>query len=169
MSVQETSKIAFEKLKDSPTTQKIFEVILDIGPTHNNRILEYLIQKEKLKPRQQRRKWEINQITGRVHDLIHVHSLVRDLGPHKGSWHRQPKTYHLWIVAGDVRTPAGWRPAPKEDLPKPTKPPAETKAELNEIHSKAERPIIESLVDFRSAGRRRTTAPTEQGLLFSKT
>ena len=146
MSVQETSKIAFEKLKDSPTTQKIFEAILDLGPTHNNRILEYLNQKESYKPRLQRRKWQINQITGRVHDLIHLHSLVRDLGPHKGRWHSQPKTYHLWLVAGDERKPAGWRPVPKEELPKPTRPPSEIRAGLDKIQSKTERQMLQNLL-----------------------
>jgi hypothetical protein len=146
MSVQETSKIAFEKLKDSPTTQKIFEAILDIGPTHNNRILEYLNQKESFKPRGQRRKWQINQVCGRVHDLIHLHSVVRDLGPHKGRWHGKPKTYHLWIVAGDVRKPVGWRPVPKDGLPNPTIPPAVIKSGLKEVQSSAEKPILQKLL-----------------------
>lgn len=143
MSVQDTSKISFEILKEAPITQKIFEAILEIRPTHNNRILEFLNQKEYYKPRPQRRKWEINQVCGRVHDLIHMYSLVRDLGPHRGRWHGSPKIYHLWIVAGDERKPAGWYPVPREDLPKPAIPPADIKTGLDEVRSKAERPILQ--------------------------
>jgi hypothetical protein len=156
MPVRETSKLALEKLKEAPTTQKIFEAILEIGPTHNNRILEFLIQKESFKPRPQRRKWEINQVCGRVHDLIHMYSLVRDLGPHRGRWHGSPKTYHLWIVIGDDRKPAGWRPVPKEALPKSTIPPAEIKSGLNEVKSKAGQQILNAVEG-------------SQALLFSKT
>ena len=143
MPVRETSKIALEKLKESPVTQKIFKAILEIGPTHNNRILEFLNQKESFKPRGQRRYWQINQVCGRVHDLIHIYSLVRDLGPHRGRWHGQPKTYHLWVVAGDDREPVGWNPVPKEDLPKPTKSPADIKTGLNEVRARAEKPILQ--------------------------
>jgi len=141
MPVRETSKIALEKLKEAPTTQKIFEAILEIGPTHNNRILEFLNQKESFKPRNQRRKWQINEITGRVHDLIHKDCLVRDMGPHRGRWHGKPKLYNFRIVAEEDRKPAGWRPVPKEDLPKPTKPPAEIRAGLKEVRARIEKSI----------------------------
>ena len=146
MPVRETSKIALEKLKESPVTHKIFKAILEIGPTHNNRILEFLNQKESYKPRRQRRKWQINQVCGRVHDLVHIYSLVRDLGTHGGRWHGQAKKDHLWIVAGDERKPVGWRSVPKEDLPKPTIPPADVKTGLNEVRTRAEKPILQKLL-----------------------
>lgn len=146
MPVRETSKIALEKLKDKPITQKVFEAILDLGPTHNNRILEYLNQKESFKPRRVRRYWQINQVCDRVNDLVNIFTVVKDMGPHKGNWHGQPKTYHLWAVIGEDRKPAGWRPVPKEGLPKPTKPPAEIRAGLNEVQAKAEQPILQKLL-----------------------
>lgn len=115
MSVQDTSKIALEKIRDKlpAITQKVFDVILDIGPTHNNRILEYLNQKESLKPRNQRRYWQINQVCGRVNDLVHIYRIVRDLRSHSGKWHGEPKKYHIWAVIGEDRKPVGWTPIPK--------------------------------------------------------
>ncbi|NIP28979.1 MAG: hypothetical protein GWN55_16610 [Phycisphaerae bacterium] len=168
MAVQETSKIALEKLKESPVTQDIFKAILDIGPTHNNRILEYLIQKEKQKPRRERRKWEISYITGRVHDLIHKHCLVRDIGPHRGIWHGKSKTYHIWAVVGDERGTAGWRPVPKGDIPKPRKHPAKIRAGIEQVREKVEKKIVNTM-EYAPAGRRKTTVQTNQPLLFSKT
>lgn len=161
MPVQETSKIALEKLKDAPITQKVFEAILDIGPTHNNRILEYLIQKEKQRPHRERRKWQINQICGRVHDLIHMHSLVRDLGPHRGSWYGKAKTYHIWVVIGDSRQPVGWRPVSKKDIPRQGKSKTQIRAGLEQLREKVEQRIVNALECSK-----KTTASSNQALLF---
>lgn len=153
MPVRETSKITVEKLKEKPKTQKVFEAILELGPTHNNRILEFLNQKESFKPRGQRRYWQINQVCGRVHDLVNKDCVVRDLGPHKGRWHGQPKTYHLWAVIGENQKPAGWTPIPKENLPKPIKRLAKIRAvDVRLKHG------VKSL----------STVKAEQALLFSK-
>ena len=124
MPAQDTSKKAFEENWKSlgPKTQKIFDAMLDIGPTHNNRILEYLNQKELLKPRDQRLFWQINQITGRVNDLVHKYQIVRDLGAHRGMWHNKRKIYHIWLIIGDVRRPVGWEPVLKNEQPKTKKP-----------------------------------------------
>ena len=116
MTAQDTSKISLERLRDDlpRITQKIFDAMLDIGPTHNNRILEWLNQKESLKPRTQRRFWQINQVCGRVNDLVHIYSIVRDLGPHRGKWYGKSKIYHIWKIIGDEREPFGWEPVKKK-------------------------------------------------------
>ena len=127
MTTQDTSKKAFEDNSKTlgPKTQKIFDAMLEICPTHNNRILEYLNQKEMHKPRDQRCFWQINQITGRVNDLVHKYQIIRDLGPHRGLWHGQKKVYCIWAVIGENQIPAGWekvqKPAKREKTKKPFK------------------------------------------------
>ncbi|GAH43986.1 unnamed protein product, partial [marine sediment metagenome] len=111
----------------------------DLGPTHNNRILEYLNQKEMMtrKPRFLKRKWQINQVCGRVNDLVKIYCIVEDLGPHKGTWYREKKTYHLWRAIGDERKPAGWTPVP-EKTTGPVKSPAEQGAPLQQTRIEEE-------------------------------
>lgn len=118
MPVRDTSKEALEKIQQRlpRIAQRVFKAILEIGPTHNNRILEYLNQKEAatLKPKYLKRKWQINQICGRVNELVHTYCIVEDLGPHRGTWYGEKKTYHLWRVIGDERRPIGWISVPEK-------------------------------------------------------
>ena len=150
MTVRDTSREALEKIQPKlpRITQRVFEVILEIGPTHNNRILEYLNQKEQatLKPKYLKRKWQINQVCGRVNELVHTYCIVEDLGPHRGAWYGEKKTYHLWRVIKDERRPIGWMPIPaasaQRDEPEKTaehsRRPAERKAPLQETRIEQE-------------------------------
>lgn len=148
MAVQDTSRKALEKIRSElpRITQQVFEAILDLGPTHNNRILEYLNQKEMMtrKPRSQKRKWQINQVCGRVNDLVKIYCIVEDLGPHKGTWYREKKTYHLWRAIGDERKPVGWTPAAEKPA-RPAKTITERKAHLQQIKEKAGQPNLARL------------------------
>jgi len=145
MAVRDTSRESLEKLQQKlpRITQRVFEALLDIGPTHNNRILEYLNQKEQatLKPRYLKRKWQINQVCGRVNELVHTHCIVEDLGAHKGNWHGEKKTYHLWRVIGDERRPIGWIPVP-EKTAAPVKSIAKRRVHLQEIRETAGQPVL---------------------------
>jgi len=148
MAVRDTSREALEKIRlELPRiTRQVFEAILNLGPTHNNRVLEYLNQKEQatLKPRYLKRKWQINQVCGRVNELVHTHRIVEDLGPHKGTWHGEKKTYHLWRVIGDERKPIGWIPAPEKPA-EHFRSHAEQREHLQEIREEAGRPILARL------------------------
>lgn len=160
MTVQDTSLIAFEKLREQlePDEQAVFEILLELGPTHDRRILEALNQKEQatLKPRCQKRIWEINSVTGRRNALVGEYNIVRDLGPHRGTWRGQKKNYHIWAVAGDERgAPPGWEPVQiKEHKTVNTK---LQKEHLQEIRQKAEEPVL----------RRLTASAGEQFVLFA--
>ncbi|MHC4397775.1 MAG: hypothetical protein ACYS1A_19190 [Planctomycetota bacterium] len=168
MPVLDTSKEALEKIRSKlpRITQQVFEAILDIGPTHNNRILEYLNQKEMatLRPGRQKRKWQINQITGRVNDLVHKHCIVEDLGPHKGTWYREDKTYHLWRAVGDQRQPKGWMPVPEGEKKRT---PAGRRAHLQRAREATHARLVR-MVEFRPLSRRKATSATGQRLLFAK-
>jgi hypothetical protein len=50
------------------------------------------------------------------------------------------------MIAGDDHKPVGWHPVPKENLPKPTIPPADIKTGLNEVRKRAEKPILQKLL-----------------------
>jgi len=112
--IRDTSLEAFEQNRDKlgADEQRVFEILLDYGPNHDRRLLEILNQKEMQKPRRSRRKWEINQVTGRRNGLL-VKGYIRDLGKFKGSWNGQKRKYHFWSVNGDTRPPVGWQPVPK--------------------------------------------------------
>jgi hypothetical protein len=144
MAVQDTSKKALDNTQKSlgNKQQIIFEALLEIGPSHNNRILEYLNQKESLKPRGQRKFWQINQVCGRINELINEKQIVRDLGPHRGFWHGQSKTYHIWAVIGENQNPFGWVPVPKENS-RLRKSHAEIRAGLKEVRAKVEKRILQ--------------------------
>lgn len=148
MAVRDTSRESLEKIQQKlgRITQRIFKALLDIGPTHNNRILEYLNQKEQatLKPRYLKRKWQINQVCGRVNELVHTHRIVEDLGPHKGNWHGEKKTYHLWRVIGDERRPIGWISVPEKTADS-DRSYTERRAHLQEIREKAGQPVLARL------------------------
>lgn len=179
MAVQDSSLISFRllKIREQLTVdeQKVFDILLEIGPAHDRRILEALNQQEQatLKPKRQKRKWEINSVTGRRNHLVSL-GVVIDLGMHVGFWHGQKKTYHIWKVNGDERQPVGWKPV-KLKIRKP-KPPVETKQLRERIRQQAQEPILRRmrvseagrvLVEHRRSGRRKVTQPTKQYLLFA--
>lgn len=180
MSICDSSLIALEKIKAqlAPDEQAVFEILLEIGPAHDRRILEALNQKEQasLKPAKLKRKWEINSVTGRRNGLVGRYSIVRDLGAHKGTWRGKNKTYHIWAVAGDKRKPAGWVPVPKKDLPKPKPDTGQAKQNIERIKRQAERPVLQklaaseagrALVQYRYHTRRKSKVEKKQGLLFA--
>lgn len=113
--IRDTSLEALEqnKVQLGADEQRVFEVLLAYGPNHDRRILEILNQKEAQKPRKSRRKWEINQVTGRRNALATVKNVARDLGKFAGLWHGKKKKYHFWAVNGDTRLPVGWQLVPK--------------------------------------------------------
>lgn len=148
MAVRDTSLLAYKEIlkRLEPDEQKVFEILLELGPTHDQRILEALNQKEQatLKPKRKKRTWTINSVTGRRNGLLGK-GAVTDLDTHRGYWHSAKKTYHIWRVTGDKREPIGWTPVPKEDLPKPAKKPVEVKAHIEQIRQKATGPILQKL------------------------
>ncbi len=110
MTVKDTSREAFERVRQicGPDEQAVFEILSEIGPAHDRRILEALNQKESFKSKKDRRIWTINSVTGRRNGLIDK-QLIFDIGSWRGSWYGQKKTYHFWRVCGDTRQPAGWQ------------------------------------------------------------
>lgn len=110
MTVKDTSREAFERVRQvcGPDEQAVFEILSEIGPAHDRRILEALNQKEAFKPKNTRRIWTINSVTGRRNGLIDKR-LVYDIGSWQGIWCGHKKTYHFWRASGDARDPAGWQ------------------------------------------------------------
>lgn len=104
--------------------QIILEVFIELGPTHDNRVLGYLRQGEIKKPRDQRRKnpWETRDVTGRRNQLmrkcqIDNEGLIVDRGAFFGWCNGMIKKYHFWAVRYDIRpVPHGWY-ARIEDVP----------------------------------------------------
>ena len=111
MTVRDTSleALAQNKPRLAAAEQKVYELLLEIGPAHDRRIMEALNQKEQktLKPRSQRIKWEINSVTGRRNALVMMGHVI-DMGKYTGFWHKVKKTYHWWKVKHDSRRPIGW-------------------------------------------------------------
>ena len=158
MAIRDTSLIAYDKvLRDLPKAcQPVFEILLELGPCHNNRILEALNQREQksLKPSHLKRRWQINQVTGRINDLVYRYPVVEDLGPHRGIWNSEDKVYHFWRVRGDQRTPAGW-------MSVESKWPNREHHNLKQQASSAGR----ALREFRKVKGQNCTAPTSQMML----
>jgi hypothetical protein len=163
---------AYEKNRDrfKGTLRAVFEAIIELGPTHNSRILEYLNQKESQKPRHYRRLWQINQVTGRVNDLVNIHCVVVDMGRYLGKWYGKNKTYHLWRAVGDDRQPVGWIKLPYEKTRKQA-----VVYDRLQRRRQAERPVLQkmsvsqagrTLVEFKKIKNQRRMVPTKQQLLF---
>jgi len=147
--VRDTSLIALEAVNRrlEPDQQAVFELLAEIGPSHDRRILEALNQKEQrtLKPRRFKRHWEINQVTARRHELVKL-GLVKDIGVYNGTWNGEKKVYHFWAVQGDYRQPAGWQRQP--DRPMAIVVPdrcLNCEYRRNFIRQEAEKPVIEKL------------------------
>ncbi len=174
--VRDTSLIAYyEKVRKSlePDEDAVFAILLEIGPAHDRRILEALNQKEQKtrKPKRQKRKWEINQVTARRNRLLGK-GVIEDLGTHDGRWHDKVKTYHIWRVRFDKRQPIGWVKLPGKEILR--KQPAQTKRQRDQRTERAEQPILAKL-RVSEAGRvlrehrrvkgQKQTVKTGQGLL----
>jgi len=118
MGVRDTSLETFTQIRERlpEACRPVLEVLWELGPMHNNRILEALNQREAAtcKPKDQKRHWQINQVAGRVNDLVHKYGVVRDLGRHIGQWKGKAASYHFWRVAGDTREPVGFIKAENE-------------------------------------------------------
>lgn len=176
MAVRDTSLIAYyEKVRKSlePDEDAVFCILLELGPAHDRRILEALNQKEQatLKPKRQRRRWEINQVTGRRNGLLGK-GVIEDLGAHNGRWHDKAKTYHLWRVRVDKRQPAGWSKLPAKEVPQ--KNPQKIRRQREQRIERSEQPVLRSLRvseagrvlrEYRRVKGQRQTVKTAQGLL----
>jgi len=118
MTVQESSKMALEEYREilNGDKQAVFEAIVDLGPVHNKKLLEYLNQREMQKPKHLRRKpegWHMNMINGRTNDLIAMKAIV-DRGVWKVVWYGREKKYVHWSVWGETRQVPGEFVPPKE-------------------------------------------------------
>jgi hypothetical protein len=189
MTVRDTSLMAFEELlkRLEPAEQAVFEILEEIGPACDRRILEALNQKEEksLKPKHLRRYWEINQVCGRRNGLVNL-GVIRDMGIYVGIWYGKKKKYHFWKVAGDIRQPAGWEKYEKKiKYQKSNIKIAEVR--LNKMKAidnllrdsrdtGGERPATASpmdvhtagrvMVEWRRQGKRRINQPTKQLVMF---
>ena len=179
MTVRDTSLLAFDELiKDKrlePDEEQVFRLLIEIGPAPDSRILEALNQKEQatLKPKQQKRTWQINQVTGRRNRLF-AKDVIEDL-----DIYRKPgkRAVHIWRVKGDKRRPEDYGWVKVEKVPKfDTRSAPERKENLQRIRREAERPIVaalnaseagRTLREFRRDKRQRRTVPTRQKLLFA--
>jgi len=176
MPVRNTSLMALEQIQDKlePDQWAVFEILDEIGPASDRRILEALNQKEQmtLKPKRFKKRWEINQVTARRNELVKL-QLVRYIGIYKGQFHGKNKTYYFWAVRGDEREPIGWERLPDKLLAVviPDKC-ANCRYRRNFIQQQAGRLIVEKL-NVSQAGRilaqhrqSRKRQPIETALLF---
>lgn len=118
MTVRDTSKEAFGKLAGDPDSDrpgakarlrdKVFAAVVEIGPVHNLRLLEYLQQKEKQKPKAGCIEWTPSNCWPRVTWLA-SNGHVKDLGAFRGSWRGKKKTLHFWYVSGQLKDIPGWK------------------------------------------------------------
>lgn len=127
MTVTATSREAYEKRYGKLNTDldAVYCMIEQLGPTHNNRILEALQQAQKKLLRDQRRKteWVSNNVWPRVNNLINIQRLVVDMGRYRGRWKNRNVSFNFRRVVGDMREPdpAQWEKV--EPVPKKHKPP----------------------------------------------
>jgi len=121
--VRDTSLKAYEEAKTNlgEMQQLVFNAIETLGPCHDNRILEYLRQGEKLKPAKwsKRRQWEKSDITGRRNQLI-AKGVIRDMSKRFGFWYDEPKWYHFWCLTNKTIEPVGWYKS-LDDMPQATR------------------------------------------------
>lgn len=154
--------MAFEELlkRLEPAEQAVFDVLEEIGPACDRRILDALNQKEAKarKPANQRRYWEINSVCGRRNGLINL-GVVRDMGIYVGQWYGKKKKYHFWKVAGDIREPVGWKKYEKKIQRKYK--PNECQTTAMDVHQAGR-----VMVEWRRQGRRRINQPTKQLVMF---
>lgn len=179
MTVRDTSLLALDELirdkRLEPDEERVFRILAEIGPAPDSRILEALNQKEQatLKPRRQKRKWSINQVTGRRNRLFGK-NVIEDL-----DMYRKPgeRAVHIWRVRDDKRRPEEFGWVKIEKVPKfDTRPAAERRENLGRIRREAERPVVAALNaseagrrlrEFRRPKNQKRTVPTAQRLLFA--
>jgi hypothetical protein len=147
--VKDTSLMALEKVNKrlEPDQQAVLEILEEIGPAHDLRILEALNQRESktLRPKRFKRHWEINQVTARRHELVNILGLVRDIGKFKGNWYGESKTYHFWAVHGDNRQPSAWERLPDKPHLEIQNKCTTCQFRQEAIRRNAERPIVQKL------------------------
>ena len=171
--IVETSILAFEKIKGSlePLEQEVWLALLELGPTHDLRLQEYLQQREKQKPRRDRRQWKINVVTARRGGLCNK-GQVRLFGLYKGQWNDEKKVYRIWGLTNDAREPAGWTKLSDEEIKK-----LQVKAEESRIHRQNRKAAImrkvfspsdfgRALVNLRYAKQKERPLETAQMALF---
>ncbi len=98
----------------------VYNMIEQLGPCHNNRILEALQQAQKRMAVKDRRAtvWVSNNVWNRVNELINKLGLVRDLGRHKGVWQGRNVSFNFRKIVGDMaqvgdtQESAGWERLP---------------------------------------------------------
>jgi len=179
MTVRDTSLSALAEIAEKlgPDEAALLAVLDEIGPASDKRILEALNQKEQvtLKPKHQKRVWQINSVTGRRNALVNKYGVVEDLGAFKKDGR---KAVHIWRARGDSRRPEqfGFRPV-RISLAKVRVPnPAEQREHLQQIREKAGQPVLHrlrvseaarTLVEYRHSKHRKQTVKTSQGLLFA--
>jgi len=164
--VRDSSLIALERLSErtkESDKDRVLNILLEIGPTHDRRILEALNQAEQKTLKKHRRVWEINSVTGRRNDLV-ANDLVEDMGLHSGRWHDREKSYHIWRVRGDDKpAPPGWRKV--ESAPQAHRSYAERKANIRRIREEAEARVMKRIKEHRQVRRQKQTIPTGQLLM----
>ena len=135
MSYKDTSKEAFDGITVTGARetleQMVFAAVLMIGPVHNLRLLEYLQQREKQRPKKHRITWTTNNAWPRVTQLVALGRL-RDLGTFRGVWCGRKKTLHFWAAGGQSETDieAGWEKVKKRIIHTPGVPEGATQKAL---------------------------------------
>ena len=168
MAVTEASREAYERVRDdlNHSQAAVLAMIEELGPCHNNRLLEALQQADKAKPRRQRRPvaWVSNNAWPRVTELMMLRVVV-NMGKFRGVWNGRACSMNFHRVSGDDRSvPPGWvKVDHKEKAERTIKypKPAEPKA-LEMAASAAGRRLRE----WRRVKGRKVTAPTKQ-LIFN--
>jgi hypothetical protein len=115
MAISPTSQIAFNAIKDKleALEQEIWLALDELGPVHDLRLQEYLIQKEKLKPKNERRIWPdgsiwpINAVTPR-RGALEKKGQVEFAGYYRCLYNGKTKIRKFWRLSSDKREPAGW-------------------------------------------------------------
>ena len=118
MTVAATSLAAFQETREQMgrDEQIIFDLLLEIGPAPDIRILEALRQRESKKRRNDRRKWEISTITGRrdgcrAKGWVSLKGYYRhSSGARRNGWaadRTSQRPYMIWAVWNDDREPVG--------------------------------------------------------------
>lgn len=98
----ENSRQYFDELKSSGALSRleleVFAAVIDIGPVHNLRLLEYLQQKEAVNKRKADRiEWTRSNCWPRVTSLTSNGHLI-DLGAYRVTWGCKVKTLHVRSV-----------------------------------------------------------------------
>ncbi len=162
MTVTETSKEAYERVMAHPDRDlaEVLAMIEELGPCHNNRILEALQQADKQRPRKKRRGcvWVSNNCWPRVTDLMMLRVVV-NMGQYRGVWEGRNVSFNFRRVGGDGRpVPPGWVKVPPQFRSKLTRGSQEISDKLAMAASAAGRKLRE----FRRVKGRKVPEKTDQ-------